>query len=115
MTSSLRKFPTGEPINVMHIQSLGNVHKSYCGIFFSSTSNSIWAFSTVGFGYDESCGTNVHNEYVHVSSDDPLGDKELVYETLEVIAENALPRLDKFKAQGEHTSFCSPLLLRAHC
>eukprot|EP00985_Skeletonema_marinoi_P001291 scaffold517_cov140-Skeletonema_marinoi.AAC.4 len=62
-------------------------------------SNSVWAFSTVGFGYDESCGTNVHNDYVHVATNDPVGDKELVYETLEVIAENALSRLHNFKAQ----------------
>ena len=62
-------------------------------------SNSVWAFSTVGFGYDESCGTNAHNDYVHVATDDPVGDKELVYETLEVIAENALSRLYNFKAQ----------------
>ena len=55
----------------------------------------------MGFGYDEACGTNSHNDYVHVASDDPAGDKELVYRTLEVIAENALPRLDRFKAQGE--------------
>ena len=63
--------------------------------------NSIWAFSTLGFGYDESCGTNNHNEYTHVASSDPSGDKELVYETLEVIAESALQRLDRFKAQGK--------------
>ena len=62
-------------------------------------SNSVWAFSTVGFGYDESCGINAHNDYVHVATDDPVGDKELVYETLEVIAENALTRLHNFKAQ----------------
>ena len=55
----------------------------------------------MGFGYDETCGTNVHNEYVHVATNDPVGDKELVYETLEVIAENALQRLDRFKAQGK--------------
>ena len=62
-------------------------------------SNSVWAFSTVGFGYDESCGTNVHNDYVHLATDDPVGDKELVYKTLEVIAEDALSRLHNFKAQ----------------
>ena len=62
-------------------------------------SNSVWAFSTVGFGYDESCGTNSHNDYVHVATDDPAGDKAITFEALEVIAENALTRLDKFKAQ----------------
>ena len=62
-------------------------------------SNSVWAFSTVGFRYDESCGTNAHNDYVHVATDDPIGDKELVYETLEVVAENAISRLHNFKAQ----------------
>lgn len=74
-----------------------------CTLCTSSLSfiSSIWAFSTVGFGYDETCGTNVHNEYVHVATNDPVGDKELVYETLEVIAENALQRLDRFKAQGK--------------
>lgn len=74
---------------------------SYNTTFYPLFLLSIWAFSTVGFGYDESCGTNVHNDYVHVATDDPTGDKELVYETLEVIAQNALPRLDKFKAQGK--------------
>ena len=74
-----------------------------CTLCTSSPSfiSSIWAFSTVGFGYDETCGTNVHNEYVHVATNDPVGDKELVYETLEVIAEKALQRLDRFKAQGK--------------
>jgi len=38
---------------------------------------------------------------VHVATDDPVGDKKLVYDVLEVIAENALQRLDRFKAQGE--------------
>ena len=57
----------------------------------------------MGFGYDEACGTNSHNDYVHVESDDPVGDKNLVYATLEVVAKNALTRLDKFKAQGEIT------------
>jgi hypothetical protein len=64
-------------------------------------SNSVWAFSTVGFGYDESCGTNSHNDYDHVATDDAAGDKAIIFEALEVIAENALTRLDKFKAQGE--------------
>ena len=36
-----------------------------------------------------------------MATNDPVGDKELVYETLEVIAENALQRLDRFKAQGK--------------
>ena len=71
--------------------------------------HSIWAFATVGFGYDETCGTNVHNEYVHVATNDSAGDKELVYETLEVIAENALQRLDRFKAQGEAAATFSQL------
>lgn len=62
-------------------------------------SNSVWAFSTVGFGYDESCGINAHNDYVHVASNDPVSDKNLIYETLEVIAENTLSRLHDFKAQ----------------
>lgn len=55
----------------------------------------------MGFGYDEACGTNSHNEYQHVATEDPEGDRSLVFETLEVIAENALSRLDRFKAQGE--------------
>ncbi|KAL9182955.1 hypothetical protein ACHAXT_004234 [Thalassiosira profunda] len=62
-------------------------------------SNTIWAFSTMGFGYDEACGTNSHNDYVHVATDNSAGDKDLVFKTLEVIAENALQRLGKFKAQ----------------
>ena len=41
-----------------------------CTLYTSSLSfiSSIWAFSTVGFGYDETCGTNFHNEYVHVAA-----------------------------------------------
>ena len=59
----------------------------------------------MGFGYDETCGTNSHNDYVHVATDDPKGDKELVYETLEVIAENAVSRVDRFKAQGTKAQY----------
>lgn len=88
-----------------------NVPNSYCGVTLLSKSNSIWAFTTVGFGYNEDCGTNFHQEYVHVATDDPSGDKELVYETLEVIADNALPRLDKFKAQGEQDHHEFPFLI----
>eukprot|EP00804_Cyclotella_cryptica_P031368 CCRYP_012184-RH/>CCRYP_012184-RH protein AED:0.21 eAED:0.21 QI:390/1/1/1/0.8/0.66/6/200/821 len=62
-------------------------------------SNTVWACATLGFGYDESSGTNAHNDYVHVASDSPMEDKELMYDTLETIAENALSRLEKFKAQ----------------
>lgn len=71
----------------------------------------------MGFGYDESCGTNNHNEYTHVASSDPSGDKELVYETLEVIAESALQRLDRFKAQGKRLCLvpsCSELLVSTY-
>ena len=62
---------------------------------------SVWAFSTVGFGYDEACKTNAHGDYIHVTTDDPDGDMKLVHETLEIIADNALSRLGRFKAQGE--------------
>ena len=60
-------------------------------------SNSVWAFSTLGFGYDESSGLNQHNDYTYVISDAPTQDKKLVFDTLEIIAESALPRLQKFK------------------
>jgi hypothetical protein len=62
-------------------------------------SNSVWAFATVGFGYDEACGTNSHNDYIHVTTDDPGRDKAIIFDALEVIAENAIKRLDRFKAQ----------------
>ncbi len=62
-------------------------------------SNTVWASATIGFGYDEESGTNVHNDYVHVSSDNPEQDYAIMYETLETIAENVVSRLDKFKAQ----------------
>ena len=62
-------------------------------------SNTVWACATIGFGYDESSGTNAHNDYVHVTSDSPMRDKELMYDTLETIAENALSRLEKFKVK----------------
>ena len=62
-------------------------------------SNSVWAFATVGFGYDEACGTNSHNDYIHVTTDDPRRDRAIIFDALEVIAENAIKRLDKFKAQ----------------
>jgi len=62
-------------------------------------SNSVWAFATVGFGYDEACGTNSHNDYIHVTTDDPRRDRIIIFDALEVIAENAVKRLDKFKAQ----------------
>lgn len=60
-------------------------------------SNSLWAFATIGFGYDESTGLNVHNDYNYVASDDPIGDKSLVFSTLEIVADNAIQRLEKFK------------------
>ena len=96
--SSLKNCPIGE-LNLY----LSAYHIFKCYTYVVSFS-SIWAFSTLGFGYDESCGTNNHNEYTHVASSDPSGDKELVYETLEVIAESALQRLDRFKAQGKNHS-----------
>ena len=38
------------------------------------------------------CGTKNHNDYLHLETEDPSGDNELVF---------ALLRLDRFKAQGE--------------
>ena len=60
-------------------------------------SNSLWAWATIGFGYDESIGLNIHNDYTYVVSDAPLEDKALVYDALEIVAQDALTRLDKFK------------------
>jgi hypothetical protein len=37
---------------------------SYIWIWLSNT---VWASATFGFGYDEESGTNMHNDYVHVS------------------------------------------------
>ena len=99
--SSLRNYPIGELDQYLPSTCLIFKLRQLILLYLSSTLNSIWAFSTLGFGYDESCGTNNHNEYTHVASSDPSGDKELVYETLEVIAESALQRLDRFKAQGK--------------
>ena len=69
-------------------------------------SNSVWAFSTIGFGYDESSGLNQHNDYTYVTSDAPMEDKKLVFDTLEIIAENALLRLEKFKVSIICTQTC---------
>lgn len=62
-------------------------------------SNSVWAFATIGFGYDESSGLNVHNDYTYIASDAPLKDKSLVFDTLEIVAENAKQRLERFKVR----------------
>lgn len=97
--SSLTNYPIGEL--TQYLSSISSFVTYPAILIPLSIFNSIWAFSTLGFGYDESCGTNNHNEYTHVASSDPKGDKELVYETLEVIAESALQRLDRFKAQGK--------------
>jgi hypothetical protein len=51
-------------------------------------SNTVWAYATIGFGYDESSGLNIHNDYTYVATDAPGEDKLLVYDTLEIIAEN---------------------------
>ncbi len=67
----------------------------------------------MGFGYDESCGTNSHNDYDHVATDDAAGDKAIIIEALEVIAENALMRMDKFKAQGEQGEKLLVVLLKS--
>ena len=47
-------------------------------------SNNVWAFSTFGFGYNEACSTNSHNDYIHVGTDDPVANKAPVFEVLEV-------------------------------
>ena len=57
---------------------------------------SIWAISTLGFGYDKACGTNCHINYVYVATDDPAGDRELVRRIPKEIDEDSLPRLDWF-------------------
>jgi hypothetical protein len=59
----------------------------------------------LGFGYDESIGLNVHNDYTYVVSDNPSEDRSLVYDTLEVVAQDALQRLDKFKASAAFDFF----------
>ena len=99
--SSLKNYPIGELDRYLSSDFQMLKLRLSCNTYLSLIYKSIWAFSTLGFGYDESCGTNNHNEYTHVASSDPSGDKELVYETLEVIAESALQRLDRFKAQGK--------------
>lgn len=63
-------------------------------------SNSVWAWATTGFGYDESIGLNVHNDYTYVVSNTPSEDKILVHDTLEIVAKDALSRLDKFKVRS---------------
>lgn len=63
----------------------------------------------MGFGYDEASGLNVHNDYTYVVSDNPLEDRSMVFDTLEIVAENALQRLDKFKASAVLTSFALEL------
>ena len=41
---------------------------------------------------------------MYVTTDDQMGVKELVHDTLEVIAQDALSRPDRFKAQGERAT-----------
>ena len=61
---------------------------------------SVWAFATVGFGYNSAKGANAIDS-IHVNSDDYDGDRAMISDTLDVVAKNALPRLNRFKAQGK--------------
>ena len=58
----------------------------------------------MGFGYNETCGTNSHNDYMHVTAENPEEDRALVRNALEVLTTEALRRLDGFKAQGQSRS-----------
>lgn len=63
-------------------------------------SNSIWAWATVGFGATTSnIQFNTNNDYISIRSDEPNQDKELVKRTLDIVAENALLRLHRFRPQ----------------
>ena len=63
-------------------------------------SNSIWAWATVGFGATSSnIQFNTNNDYISILSDEPNQDKELVKRTLDIVAENALSRLHRFRPQ----------------
>lgn len=85
-----------------------NIQQNVDGFKPQELSNSVWAWATIGFGYDETSGLNVHNDYTYVVSDAPQEDRALVFDTLEIVAANALQRLDKFKASSRmfnRTSF----------
>lgn len=63
-------------------------------------SNSIWAFATLGFGATTTTGQfNTNNEYISLPSDQPEFDRQLVSETLLVVAKNAKNRLNRFRPQ----------------
>ena len=45
---------------------------------------SVWAFATVGFGYNSAKGANAIDS-IHVRSEDYDGDREMIFDTLEVV------------------------------
>lgn len=65
-----------------------------------TVSNSIWAWATVGFGASSSTiQFNTNNDYISICSEDSNQDKELVKRALDIVAENALSRLHRFRPQ----------------
>ena len=74
-------------------------------------SNTVWACATIGFGYDESSGSNNHNDYIHVTSESPKEDKTLMYDTLDIIADNAVSWLEKFKVRRNQCNYLHSMLL----
>ncbi len=63
-------------------------------------SNSIWAFATLGFGATTTTGQfNTNNEYISLPSEQPVFDRQLVSETLLVVARSSKMRLHRFRPQ----------------
>lgn len=67
---------------------------------YSTVSNSVWAFATVGFGAaTSSTQSNTNNEYIYLKTDDEEGDRNLVKRTLSAVINSALKRLPRFRPQ----------------
>ncbi|GKY96336.1 hypothetical protein MPSEU_000593300 [Mayamaea pseudoterrestris] len=61
--------------------------------------NTIWGFSTLGFGLPTSSVQNNVNNYLVISSQSPNDDAKLTSEFVDLIASSALPILHKFRSQ----------------
>lgn len=60
----------------------------------------MWAFATVGFGISSNLvQLNTNNEYIYLQSDTEEEDRALVSRVLDIVADDAMNRLPRFRPQ----------------
>ena len=75
------------------IQRDGKQYKS------QEVSNTVWSLATLGFGVTDTKPSNTGNEYTFLDSDDPLGDKQLMEETMAVAIRHIKENCRRYKSQ----------------